>query len=777
MFRSKPKKPTSLDDFNPIEGEGRNGILLCKNHQAGFMLEVTGVDAAFFEESEWRHLQEACRSILRLELGESLQFVFSKRCDFENFFEERFKEMELVQNPFTRKLFLYNLNDIARNLQLERPLLFTTKLIVTFMKTFKESDSQESMERFLEEKRFVLKRAFEAARMRARDITGTEVKSQIASAASGVSYMKSQGVYDQWPAVSISPSQLLVEDQIFRSLALKALPESHSEMGMMRTLTTVFSPFDLSVRFSGTDAEPIRKRLERKKQVLFGLRAGKAAGDPGLEVRIEELDELLRRLSDRNDALLEMSFCIGFRAKKENDIYIRKALTDVLSRQSQLGHLQFDETSLVTFDCFLETIPGFQGKQFHSHTILASNAAHFLPIFENDRGDHRGVANFRTRTGSLFSINPISSQLANFNWLVSGTSGSGKSFFVNSLLAQSMSLDPRIFIIDIGGSYKKLTHFLGGENIGLDIQNGFKMGPFFMEKSDDPAEERRRREHIEIVFGEMLRDENRLPSIEERALLKQALQPFLDADVVPERPITAVRNKLKEMDPVLAKRLILLLDRWCYPSFFGDFLDNPVAIGSSHKIVNYDLKSLNEFEDLSRVVQLIICSSLWSRVRKDHSKFTFIVLDEVAFSLLKSQPQFVDELVSTVRKHNAGVVLITQDLEKVTSNLAGASILQNTQIKAILQQRGNPKNYAEPLNLMAAELEAIQSLDRKKGSFSDIFLMIDDRRSVIRFVPNMLEYFLGTSVPHENRYLEENLKRFSGSFQEKLLAFVKEQTS
>jgi hypothetical protein len=122
------------------------------------------------------------------------------------------------------------------------------------------------------------------------------------------------------------------------------------------------------------------------------------------------------------------------------------------------------------------------------------------------------------------------------------------------------------------------------------------------------------------------------------------------------------------------------------------------------------------------------------------------------------------------------VIVITQDLEKVTSNPAGASILQNTQVKAILQQRGNPKNFAEPLQLNDQDLRAIRHLGRRKGSYSDIFLMIDDRRTVIRYAPNLFEYLIATTVPQENLDLEAKLTAKSGSYAERFLKVIQEMT-
>ena len=46
--------------------------------------------------------------------------------------------------------------------------------------------------------------------------------------------------------------------------------------------------------------------------------------------------------------------------------------------------------------------------------------------------------------------------------LVLGATGAGKSFALNFLLVQALQYDPRILILDLGGSYRWLTQFLGG---------------------------------------------------------------------------------------------------------------------------------------------------------------------------------------------------------------------------------------------------------------------------------------------------------------------------
>lgn len=769
-----PKEKLSFESFQPIAAIDAEGFILDRDGSEGFMLACDGLDGALLEGAEWESLHEKWRNFLSLKPKEELHIVFRKTSDFEDYFEKRLQELTDIHGEFSKKVFWKQIAELFESIGEDH--IFETTLLVSYRIAAHTKPSLKSAASTipwnleeLHSKRDQLKLQLEAMGLQVRILSKEEMEQAIAKAANGRHYLASEGLTNEYPEISITPERLTVNGETFRALTLKSLPESHSEMGMIQAITSLPIPLELSVRFRGKDIEPLKKRFERKRQILFGLATRKATGDPASEAKFKETDQLLRRLNEQNDHLTEMTFTLGLRGK--NDLFLRRAVTTILNTQSALQQTEFEETKLSTFDAYLETIPWFYGNVFHQHSILSSNGIHFLPFFRPVKSEDRPVVTFRTRQSSLYSLDPTSKRLANYNWLVSGTSGAGKSFFVNSLLLQSLSLDPRVFIVDIGGSYNKITEFLGGRVLSLDTDSGPSVGPFFMRKSTDDKEERRRREHIELIFQEMCRDEGKLPSVEERALLHDALQPFFELDELPTHPILALQTSLSEVDNPKAKRMSLLLRRFSFGSAFGDFLDNPHPLELKDSVVTFDLKGLKEFDDLLRVVELILCSAIWQSLR-ERNRFTYIVLDEVAFSLLRTQPQFVDELVSTVRKHFASVVICVQGLEKITSNPAGGAILANTNFKAILQQRGDARGYEEPLGLKAIETRLIRSLERRKGSFSDIFLMDDDRRALLRYEPNALEYLLSTSDPRENQVLTDKLKNLEGSYPEKIFKLL-----
>jgi hypothetical protein len=78
----------------------------------------------------------------------------------------------------------------------------------------------------------------------------------------------------------------------------------------------------------------------------------------------------------------------------------------------------------------------------------------------------------RTREGTFLGFNPFSTELTNANMLVTGKTGSGKSFLAKQLLLQLQVLNPRIAIVTKGADYRALIELLGGQyrEIGLSTK-------------------------------------------------------------------------------------------------------------------------------------------------------------------------------------------------------------------------------------------------------------------------------------------------------------------
>ena len=768
-MKSKLKKASPfLCDYWDVVHISTEGILTTPNRH-GFVFEAKGIDHSFFSDEQTTHYHNLWRSLLQLQPSEELQIIYRKRVGFVKWVEDQLLQSFLADSPYGRRIILDRLAEQVKQMSYKEPLLLSSKIIVTFWTSnlIEKLDELKNKQTLIQSQLMSFgfevnpldkNSLFREINISAQDLNSTELQEP------------------EWPSLAIKPDELSIRGDIFRSLELKKLPENATEFGMIQALTQLPFPIDICVRFKGRDIRPVVNRLERKRNLLDAKRKSSHSPQPQLDSQLEQIDRVLRNLADKSESLFKMSLVVGLRFPKDLDSFQRKALSFIMRSGAEMDFCEFEECTLNTFDTYLDCLPGFSGKNILQHTILASNGIHFLPFFCNAAGDREAIVSFHTRNGQLFGLNPVNAQSANYNWLVSGTSGSGKSFFVNSLLAQSLSLNPEIFIVDIGGSYNKLTKFLGGRVMSLEPGQGFSLSPFFLAKNDDPNEEKLRRQHIFQIFLEMTRNEGQLPEIEIRHLLYQTLERIFIQQNLPQKPISYLVEELKsEINPV-AKKLIMLLQPWSGDSYYAQFLDNNHTETTMNRdsVLTFDLKGLTDFTDLSRVIQLIVCARLWARIRqKNKQSFSWIVLDEVAFSLLKSNAPFVDELVSTLRKHYAGAIIIVQDLEKITSNLAGSSILQNTHNKAILQQRGHAENYTEALSLSPLDRWAIESLQREKGLYADIFLIRDQERILLRYRPSPLEYWLSTTSPEDGHVLGTWMGQKEGPFAKKIIDFVK----
>lgn len=764
-FRQPVKTPITLSNFWTVVKVSDDGFLHAPEKN-GMMFSVEGVDGSFVSPERMESLHNEWRSLLRFSPGEELQIVFRKRVDFLEWIEEQLGQAFLSDNAYGKRILLDRLADQVSQMGGEQPTVLSQDIVVCFWTEEKLDENS------LRQKRALLRSQLSSFGFRVQSLDRAGIEREIFVSSQDLNASKIQE--PEWPALAIEADQVKINRDRFRAIELIKLPENATELGMIQALTGLPYPMDISVRLKARDMRPIVSRLEKKRNLLVAQKRSKSGFSAALESQIDQIHHVLRSLADRSESIFDMQVVAGLRLPETQSAFQRKAVADMCRAGAKMDFSDFEECTLQTFDAYLECIPGFSGSNLRHHTVLGSNAVHFLPFFRPARGDKKPVVTFKTRNSSLYGIDPADSRLANYNWLVSGTSGAGKSFFVNSLLAQTSSMDPNIFIVDIGGSYNKLTQFLGGRVMSLEPGQGFELSPFFLPKSEDQNEERTRRQHIFQIFLEMTRVDGALPPIEIRHLLFEELTELFNLNSLPEHPITHLIERLQRQQSGDARRLVLLLQPWGQEGFFGRFLDNNIVSEIGDRVMTFDLKGLTEFEDLSRVIQLIVCSSLWARIRRTGQKrFSWIVLDEVAFSLLKTQSEFVDELVSTLRKHYAGAVIVVQDLEKITSNSAGASILQNTQSKAILQQRGDPRHYAEALALTDLDQWAIESLRREKGSFSEIFLIRDNEKSVVRHVPSRLEYWLGTTAPEDNREFKSATENSQDRFQKTVLDFVR----
>jgi len=473
---------------------------------------------------------------------------------------------------------------------------------------------------------------------------------------------------------------------------------------------------------------------------------------------LSSTEELIRELINTGQKIFsfDMSFIIKSEPTKEGlrllDVYSR----DILSKFRTLNGAEGLLESIASWKIFKNNLPGAPRDQIRPKRVKTNNLADFLPLYGPRTGDTIPAVILKNRLGGLISYNPFDPGLPNYNCLVTGSSGAGKSFLNNFILLQEISRGTRAFIIDIGGSYKKLTEALDGQYVEINLNDDTSLNPFFINDPKVKPSDQKIKSLLAIIETMVSEEDNTRLLKLDRVLLEKAILATYDAKKekgeVPK--LSDLVKICSESDEPSLKNFSKMLFSWTGDRPYGKLLDKEGSLKSNSLITTFDLKGLSSYPDLQAVIILILTDFILTQVEKDKSQTKRLILDE-AWEFLKSDASanFMEYCARTLRKTGSGITFITQGVEEIVASSIGSAILNNTATKFVMLQRGDSNVLKEVLKLNPQEMSLVESLGQKKGYFSEGFMIEGDHRQVIRVHPQPLEYWLSTSDARDNEFL------------------------
>ena len=151
-----------------------------------------------------------------------------------------------------------------------------------------------------------------------------------------------------------------------------------------------------------------------------------------------------------------------------------EAVRPELLRIAAAADARFHRETYNGLNAWFAMAPGNHGRQLRHNYLSAAVAADLAPLWAVSEGDPRDrhlgdehLAIFETSRRTPFYYAAHAGDIA--HTLVIGATGSGKSFLLNFLLAQGRKYDPRVCILDLGGSYRQLTELVGGAYLHLQL--------------------------------------------------------------------------------------------------------------------------------------------------------------------------------------------------------------------------------------------------------------------------------------------------------------------
>ena len=555
--------------------------------------------------------------------------------------------------------------------------------------------------------------------------------------------------------------QFTLDSHHHRIITLKTLPEA-TFAGQLSTFLRMPFHYDLFLSFEIPNQSDEMSKLNQKRKMAHSLAmtSGNKVSDLESETKLSSTEELIRELLSTGQRIYAAQMNLVLRAPATDDGVkkLNRQVREVLSRFRSLQGAEGLEETVGAWKIFKGDLPAAPLKLERAKKFKTNNLVDFIPIYGPREGDDDPAVIFRNRLNGLVSFNPFDSKLTNYNALVTGSSGAGKSFLNNCILAQELARGLRVFIIDIGGSYKKLTEALGGQYLEMDLSDQYRLNPFDIPNPAEEPSNQKLKSLLAVIESMVVEDEKSKLTKLDRVLLEKAI-----IELYEEKRIHNQVPVLSELTERLAKskepsmiELSKILFMWTGNRPYGKLLDGHGGLKTDAPICTFDLKGMSSYPDLQSVMILILTDFILTQVEQDKVNKKRIILDE-AWQLLKSNAAagFMEYCARTLRKTGSGITFITQGVEEIVESPIGPAIMNNTATKFILLQRGDSEILRQALKLNSQELSLIYSLEQRKGEFSEGFMIEGDHRQVIRIYPSPFEYWLSTSDAGDNRYIQE----------------------
>ena len=322
------------------------------------------------------------------------------------------------------------------------------------------------------------------------------------------------------------------------------------------------------------------------------------------------------------------------------------------------------------------------------------------------------------------------------NGVIYAPTGQGKSFMVNHLLDQSYHNGDVIFLIDVGGSYKRITALNNGTYIDSKKVENLKFNPFLDCYQKDgkyypDLDERGNKDSMYIDYMATLlmscygKDESKgvLGSVD---VLKRSIKQYFD--LINNQGIEVNFNTYyefleksffpnnKDFDAFLNyQEFLLIMEKYKSSGQFGFLLNNDESFNLKSRWITFDLVGVVSNEDLASPTLLMVMY-LFEKMKAIHYGNNVRMFIEEAVDFLQGGvfSDYIGGLYRKIRKYGGQVFIVTQSinfLDKLDP-LVKDSIQENSEIKILLNHAKVSYLYdklEKNLSLSKSEVELIKN--------------------------------------------------------------------
>lgn len=548
--------------------------------------------------------------------------------------------------------------------------------------------------------------------------------------------------------ITIEDEYMMIDNIYGKSLAAKEFPKEFCLSETARYAGEFFGrtnfPGPIIISLNVVKLPPSSKsKMKRNASIVMGQQMPYALF-PRLKKKHEDLSYGMQRLDEDQD-VYDLNFSVFVFADTLQNLNENAGVV-----KSYFKSLKYtlEEDLYIHFPVLMANLPfGYDltigSFLSRSLTVFEENVCDQFPISADWKGN-KPSSLFITPRGQLIGWDVFSNDAGGFNAFVIGTTGSGKSVFLQWIALNYLMEGKRIWIIDIGGSYERLIKVFGGQFIELDLQKPISINPF-TEITDNEIFT----EYLDFLQAWFL-----LMGSPKEVQLAEQLEKFLKSRLGiaitdsytrfgSESCVDTVLQCLQlYADDPRIKDFIITMHPYTSEGQYGAFFNGPCEINFKSRLVGMELRKLESIEDLRDPALMLLTFHVSKEIYLKKTDMHVVIMDEGHKFLGNPHIDlFVEQAYRRFRKEGASFWLGTQGFEDLsggeTLSKAGRVIVQNSYWKFFLMQNEVSRNAlinSDSFNWSGVEESMLENINPVAGEYGEMMIMSEGIKTKVRLV-------------------------------------------